>query len=438
MIENIKLSFEGIWSHKMRSFLTMLGVIIGIASIISIVSTIKGTSEQLKNKVIGSGNNLVTVALYNGDMEYDPEYNSSPNAPILTANQKDKILKLENVTNASFYYSRTYADSIFHNNSSLQGGKVYGVDLNYLDTAGYIIQKGRGFVEKDYKDYRKVALLDTNAATTLFETDEPLGKTIEIKGEPYIIVGIIRESQDSQPNIETISDYYTYSQNRAGLVLVPDSTWPIIYQYDEPQNAIIKVTETEAMSTVGKKAEDILNENLNVANKLDKLQTSTAEEEEELGTSEVTSTIQYKADDLLERAKNLQELSESTNAQLIWIASISLLVGGIGVMNIMLVSVTERTREIGLKKAIGARKKTILLQFLTEAAVLTSIGGVLGVLGGIVMSQVVHRVSGTPTAISVPAIVASVVFSTMIGLIFGFLPSVKAANLNPIDALRSE
>lgn len=439
MIENIKLSFEGIWSHKMRSFLTMLGVIIGIASIISIVSTIKGTSEQLKNKVIGSGNNLVTVTLNNGDIEYDPEYNSSPNAPILTAQQKEKVLKLDDVTNASFYYSRNYADSIYHNNFGLQGGKVYGIDLNYLDTAGYIIQMGRGFVKKDYEDYRKVALLDSNAATGLFETEEPLGKTIEIKGEPYIVVGIIRESQDSQPNIETLSDYYTYSQNSSGLVLVPDSTWPIIYQYDEPQNAIIKVSNTEAMSTVGKKAEDILNENLNVANTLDKLQGSVSEEDgEETGTAEITSTIQYKADDLLERAKNLQELSESTNAQLIWIASISLLVGGIGVMNIMLVSVTERTKEIGLKKAIGARKKTILLQFLTEAAVLTSIGGILGVLGGIVMSQVVHRVSGTPTAISVPAIVASVVFSTMIGLIFGFLPSVKAANLNPIDALRSE
>lgn len=107
-------------------------------------------------------------------------------------------------------------------------------------------------------------------------------------------------------------------------------------------------------------------------------------------------------------------------------------------MNIMLVSVTERTSEIGLKKAIGARKRTILLQFLTEAAVLTSIGGVVGVFGGLVMSQVVHRVSGTPTAISGMAIVGSVVFSTAIGLIFGLLPSVKASNLNPIDALRSE
>ena len=141
---------------------------------------------------------------------------------------------------------------------------------------------------------------------------------------------------------------------------------------------------------------------------------------------------------MLQRAKELQELSASTNQQLIWIASISLLVGGIGVMNIMLVSVTERTREIGLKKAIGARKRKILAQFLTEAAVLTSLGGLLGAAGGIGLAQIVSRVSESPVSISVPAMVFSVVFSMLIGILFGLLPSVKAANLNPIEALRYE
>ena len=146
----------------------------------------------------------------------------------------------------------------------------------------------------------------------------------------------------------------------------------------------------------------------------------------------------YKADDIMKQVRNMQKLSESTNNQLIWIASISLLVGGIGVMNIMLVSVTERTKEIGLKKAIGARKKTILGQFLTEASVLTSIGGIIGVVTGIGLSKVVGKVTGSPTAISIPSIVVAVLFSTVIGVVFGLLPSVKAANLNPIDALRSE
>ena len=129
-------------------------------------------------------------------------------------------------------------------------------------------------------------------------------------------------------------------------------------------------------------------------------------------------------------------MSEATNTQLIWIASISLLVGGIGVMNIMLVSVTERTAEIGLKKAIGAKKKRILWQFLTESAVLTSLGGIIGVISGIVMAQLISAMTQIPVAISVPAIVIAVVFSTLIGVVFGMLPAYQAANLNPIDALR--
>ena len=149
-----------------------------------------------------------------------------------------------------------------------------------------------------------------------------------------------------------------------------------------------------------------------------------------------TGDIKYKARDMMEKAKDLQQISESTNRQLLWIASISLLVGGIGVMNIMLVSVTERTGEIGLKKAIGANKRRILGQFLTEAAVLTSIGGILGVFAGVILSAVIAKMSGAPMVISVPAAVLAVVFSTVIGLIFGLLPSVKAANLSPIEALR--
>jgi hypothetical protein len=148
------------------------------------------------------------------------------------------------------------------------------------------------------------------------------------------------------------------------------------------------------------------------------------------------SEFDYRSQDMLEQAQQLQSMSESTNMQLIWIAGISLLVGGIGVMNIMLVSVTERTAEIGLKKAIGAKKKRILLQFLTEAAVLTSLGGIIGVVSGIGLAQLISSMMQIPVAIDVAAIAVSVVFSMLIGVIFGLLPAIKAANLNPIDALR--
>ena len=195
---------------------------------------------------------------------------------------------------------------------------------------------------------------------------------------------------------------------------MPGSVWPIVYQYDEPQQVSVKTVSPETMSSAGKKTAEILNNRINSTN----------------------DTTEYKAKDLMEKAKGLQQISESTNRQLLWIASISLLVGGIGVMNIMLVSVTERTGEIGLKKAIGANKRRILGQFLTEAAVLTSIGGVLGVFAGVLLAAVIARMSSMPMVISIPAAAAAVAFSTVIGLVFGLLPSVKAANLSPIEALR--
>ena len=217
MLENIRLSFQGIWSHKMRSFLTMLGIIIGIASIISIVSTIKGTSEQIKENLIGAGNNTITVSLYDGDSAYDAEYSGSQSqAPILTTQQKEEIREMEQVENASFYYSRTYAESIYYGEAGLDGGQVYGIDENYLDTCGYQMKEGRAFVDKDYEEYRKVAILDESAGETLFKKASPVGKTIEIKGEPFVVVGVITQTETFVPTINTIDDYYTYFQQSTG------------------------------------------------------------------------------------------------------------------------------------------------------------------------------------------------------------------------------
>ena len=206
------------------------------------------------------------------------------------------------------------------------------------------------------------------------------------------------------------------SDDQSGKIIIPDNVWPVIYQYDEPQNLVVRAKSTDDMTTAGEKAADILNAMLTVSD----------------------DTVKYKGEDLLEQATQIQEISNSTNQQLIWIASISLLVGGIGVMNIMLVSVTERTGEIGLKKALGARKRRILTQFLTEAAVLTLLGGIIGVIGGIALAYIISKVSAVPVAISGVSIVIAVLFSTLIGIIFGLIPSVKAANMNPIEALRHE
>ena len=400
MLENIRLSFQGIWSHKMRSFLTMLGIIIGIGAIIAIVSTIQGTNEQIKQNLVGAGNNAVTVQLYQDEWTYEMDYNGIP----------------DGVEEASRYTSRQGYDTVCYGNTSLSGGYVMGVDANYLDTCSYTIKEGRGFDSNDYAKYRKVAILDRDSASSLFQGADAIGKTIEIQGEPYIVVGIADKKDGFEPVINSMDDYYTYMQDSSGRVFIPSATWPIVFQYDEPQSVVLKATDTDSMASAGQAVADILNANLSVSD----------------------STIQYKGQDLLKQAQDIQELSQSTNRMLIWIAGISLLVGGIGVMNIMLVSVTERTQEIGLKKAIGAKKSHILGQFLTEAAVLTSLGGIIGVIAGIVLAEVISKVSEMPVVISIPAAIVAVGFSMGIGIIFGLLPSYKAANLKPIDALRRE
>ena len=300
MLENINLAFQGVWSHKLRSFLTMLGIIIGIAAIITIVSTIKGTNEQIKQNLIGAGNNVVNVTLMQDNNQMDFSYASVPQGiSMITSEMRDEIDKLDKVQEASLYYSRSWADGVYVGNSSFNGN-IYGGDSHFLSVAGYMVNYGRGFIDSDFTTSRKVVLIDANTAQSLFQGQNPIGGTIEIKGEPFVVVG------------------------------------------------------------------------------------------------------------------------------------------GIGVMNIMLVSVTERTREIGLKIAIGAQQSRILWQFLTEAAVLTSLGGILGVACGIGLAYMLSSIMGTPVAISVGACAVAVAFSMIIGVVFGLMPAVKASKLNPIEALRRE
>ena len=423
--ENIKLAFRGIFTHKMRSFLTMLGIIIGIAAIIAIVSTIKGTNEQIKQNLIGGGTNTVTVKVKQGDWDYEFDYSEIPDGLVpISEESMESIRNIPEVRSVARFLSRNYANNVSYKSTLLSGCGILGVDENYFYTVGMQVVKGRLFTEHDFRNFSKVVILDRGAVKSLFNTEEPIGKVIDIGSELFTVIGVVDTMSQFQPTIETMEDYYTYMGTSSAKLYIPRTDWPILYQFDEPEGIVIRAKDTESMTAAGRSAAEILNNALGIS------------ESGEGQSGE--QNFKYKADDLLEQAKNIQDLSRSTNSMLIWIAGISLLVGGIGVMNIMLVSVTERTREIGLKKALGARKKRILGQFLTEAAVLTSIGGVLGVLVGIGLAYVIHFVASVPVAISVPAIAVSVVFSTVVGVVFGLLPSIQAANLDPIEALRYE
>ena len=415
MLENMRLAFQGIWSHKLRSVLTMLGIIIGIAAIITIVSTIQGTNAQIKENLIGAGNNVVTVQLNQDGYPYDLSWNTPPSeVRIISGETCEELAQIDGAEKISLYTSRNNAEQVFYRNTQFNGS-VLAIDEIYLSVYGYQVKNGRGFLPSDFEDFRKVVLVDTTAVNTLFGGESPVGEPIEMQGDVYTVVGVVDLSESFAPTINSIDDYWLYANTSSGTIYLPDAVWPTAYRFDEPQSVAIKVKNTDVMASVGKAAADLLTEKQII---------------------DKESNFDYRSADMLEQAQQLQSMSESTNMQLVWIASISLIVGGIGVMNIMLVSVTERTSEIGLKKALGAKKRRIRLQFLTEAAVLTSLGGLIGVASGIGLAELISNMMQIPVAVSIPAILIAVVFSTVIGIVFGLVPAVKAANLNPIEALR--
>lgn len=404
MLENIRASFQSIWNHKLRSSLTMLGVIIGIAAVIAIFAIVEGGSEQLKSNLVGMGNNTINVVFEEPNM-YGEEgmwggETSYKTAPPIQEEAIEEILTYENVTGMSVYYEGW--GEVYHlTNASYP--RLFGIDERYLDMFPSTIVEGHAF-DNAYESYSQVALINDVVRDELFPDGNAVGQKIDISGIPFQVVGVF-----SNYNEEEANEWY-YPEP---LIYLPKNIWPLIQGFDAPMQVAVQANSSDSLQEVGMLTADRLNTDL-----------------------PPFETAFYQVVDLERIMEEMAQYNRTFAFILGGIASISLLVGGIGVMNIMLVSVTERTREIGIKKALGAKRRVILSQFLTEAIVLTSIGGVMGILLGVGIAKVVSELANLPFFVSIPAVIGSFLFSMLIGIVFGLLPSIKASKLQPVEALR--
>ena len=416
MSENIRLAFQGIWSHKLRSILTMLGVIIGIASIMTIVSLIEGTNQRLAENLRGRGNNVVYISLKSSGSEYNVTggYEKLDGLYPVSDEIKERIKNISEVKYATYFLKYNVSEydqkTVRYNDKDIPCD-LLGIDENYFLTMGSIVTEGRAFQSTDFSKIKKVLIINQVARENLFGKEEAVGREIEIKGEIYTIVGVCERSDAFKPKISTYSDYVNYMTQDGPEMYMPKSTFAFPFGFDLPETCAVRAAESEKMQSAGVKAQRALQ------------------------TGVRSERIYYEAEDFSAAIRQQQEQQEGMSNMLIMVASIALLVGGIGVMNIMLVSVTERTPEIGLKKALGAKKKVIMLQFLTESVVLTTLGGILGILAGIAIASILAYISDMDVVFPLWAILVGFFFSMAVGVVFGAMPAVQAAKLDPIEAI---
>ncbi len=396
MLNSFNLALKSIWSNKMRSFLTMLGIIIGVAAVIILVGIVNGEMSYMTSSFASMGTNRITVNVIN-----------------LSSRSIDVDEMYEFYEENEEYFSHlsptvTVSATVKVGNENSDETSVTGVSEEYLDIMDYDLEQGRFIQYADIAARQKVAVIGLYVAQTYYETAEKaLGERISINGTKYEIVGVVeRQTSSSEDMSEGGSDDFVYIPYTAAVKLSRNGTISN-YTFTVHDNYV------EQASTITTMIEDFL---------------YTIFKNEDLYTVTAMSEL----------LDSMNEMIAQMSLMLGGIAGISLLVAGVGVMNIMLVSVTERTREIGIRKALGAKKATILTQFVIEAAVTSSMGGIIGIIIGCIGTVIAGQMMSIDAQPSLGWIIASFTISMCIGLVFGYMPARSAATLNPIDALRSD
>lgn len=399
----IRMAGSSLVRNKLRSLLTMLGIIIGVGAVIMMVAIGSGARRQIAKRIQNLGTNMIVitpgVSTQSGVSQGAQTFNH------LTLDDADKIRQQSFLLSALSPVILTRAQAI--------GGQgnwrtfIQGVDADYQTIRDWNPSLGAFFTASDVKSLRKVALLGKTVADALFPGEDPTGRQIQLRHVPFTIAGVLEakgQTAEGRDQDDVILIPYTTAQSRlAGHMFIGQ----ILASTSSPSDIPAAQQEIRAIMR----------------------------ESHELGTQEPDDFEVRNQSDLTEAA---QGTTEVMSLLLSAIASISLLVGGIGIMNIMLVSVTERTREIGLRLALGARNVDVLVQFLVESVVMCLAGGLLGVAAGVGGSQVLAKLTGWGTAVSPPTVLLALGFAAGVGVLFGYYPARHAAGLDPIEALRHE
>ncbi len=409
--ENFKIAIRALRANKLRSILTMLGIVIGVATVVALLSIGKGATASITSSIQSNGSNLLTVSP-GKQQDGPPGAGGSQQASYLY--YSDYQLLQRSLTNDVVAIVPSYQSSylVKYGDESFSVN-VTGVTKDYQETNSYDVASGRFVTEGDNKSGALVAVLGSQTAQDFFGGLSPVGKTISINGVKFEVVGVLESKGSSGFGS---SDEVIFIPLDAGYNKLFGST--ATYNDKKIVNSIsVSVTTTEAMDTVSAQIEFLIRRS-------HKLTSSDELDFNVLSQADLLST--------------LTTVTQTLTAFLGAIAGISLLVGGIGIMNIMLVSVTERTKEIGLRKAVGATKNQILTQFLIETVTLSLLGGLIGILLGVGLALLV-TLSGVLTAvITADSIILAFTFALAIGVFFGLYPAFRAANLHPMVALRYE